>query len=64
MQFKIKVPTIACDACAKTITTAIYTLDSSAKINVDVERKVVGIEAQASEESIKKAIIEVGHTPE
>ena len=44
MQFKIKVPTIACDACAKTITTAIYTLDSSAKINVDVERKVVGIE--------------------
>ena len=64
MQLKIKVPTIACDACAKTIASAIYTLDPSAKIDVDIGRKVVGIEAQASEESIKKAIIEVGHTPE
>ena len=64
MQLKIKVPTIACDACTKTITSAICALDSGAKIDVDIERKVVGIEARASEESIRKAIIEAGHTPE
>ena len=64
MQLKIKIPTIACDACKKTITSAICALDSGAKIDVDIERKVVCIEAQASEASIREAIVEVGHTPE
>lgn len=59
-----KVPSIACDGCAKTITEEILTHESDAKVNVDVQAKTVSVETGASEESIKQMIVATGHTVE
>ena len=59
-----KVPSIACDGCAKTITDEILTHESDAKVNVDVKEKTVSVETEASEESIKQMITAVGHNVE
>ena len=60
----LKVPSIACDVCAQTITKAIKNSEPQATISVDVANKVVSVETEASVESIKKAITEAGHTVE
>ncbi len=62
--YTFKVPSIACDGCAKTITEEILTHESGAKVNVDVQAKTVNVETEASEESIKQMITSVGHTVE
>jgi copper chaperone len=61
---QVKVPSIACDACAKSITQAIKTHESDAEVNVDVENKVVSVKTEASEETIKQIITAVGHQVE
>lgn len=61
---QIKVPSITCDACAKTITQAIKTHESDAEVNVDVDKKMVSVKTDASEESIKQMITAVGHQVE
>ena len=64
MSIDIKVPSIACEGCAETITKGILANQPEAKVTVDVERKIVTVETEASSESIKKIIEEVGHTAE
>jgi copper chaperone len=64
MALKLKVPTIVCSGCANTIKEAIITVDSDAKVDVDVEAKTVTLESQAAEESFKQAIVATGHTIE
>ena len=59
---KLKVPSIACDGCAKAITDAILTHESDAKVEVDVKEKTVQVDTEASEESIKQMIVALGHT--
>ena len=61
MTLKLHVPSIACSGCGDTITKAIKTLESDAAVTVDVAAKTVTIEAKASEESIKQAVIATGH---
>jgi copper chaperone len=64
MALKLKVPSIVCDGCAETITETITTMEPDAKVEVDVKAKTVTVEATASEETIKQAIVATGHTVE
>ena len=64
MALQLKVPTIACNGCAETITDTIHTMEPDAKVDVDVKAKTVTVETQASEETIKQAIVAAGHTIE
>jgi len=64
MAMQLKVPSIACSGCADTITKAIKNHESEADVQVDVEQKIVTVEAKASEESIKQVITDAGHTVE
>lgn len=64
MALQLKVPSIACDGCAETITESITTMEPDAKVQVDVKAKTVTVEAAASEETIKQAIVAAGHTVE
>ena len=61
MNITLKVPSISCEVCAKTITNAILALDTQAKVNVDVEQKLVKITSEKQVEAIKEAIIDAGH---
>ncbi|MBE9096685.1 heavy-metal-associated domain-containing protein [Tychonema sp. LEGE 07203] len=62
MALKLHVPSIVCSGCGDTITKAIQTVESDASVKVDVAAKTVTVEAKASEESIKQAVVASGHT--
>ncbi len=64
MTIQLKVPTIACDGCSATITKAILAQEPEAKVDINVENKVVQVETQASEESVKQMIVAAGHQVE
>ncbi|WP_422615182.1 heavy-metal-associated domain-containing protein [Gloeocapsopsis crepidinum] len=64
MALKLNVPSIVCDGCAQTITESINTMEPDAQVNVDVKAKTVTVESEASEETIKQAIVAAGHTVE
>ena len=64
MTITLKVPSIACGACANTITKAIEGQKPEAKVSVDVDSKIVTVETEASKEMITEIITEAGHTVE
>jgi len=64
MALKLKVPNIACNDCAQTITESIATMAPDAKVDVDVQAKTVTVESEASEETIKQSIVAAGYTIE
>jgi copper chaperone len=64
MALKLKVPNIACDGCAETITESIHIVEADARVDIDVAAKTVTVESAASEESIKQAIVAAGFTIE
>jgi copper chaperone len=64
MALKLKVPNIACDGCAETIIESIRIVQPDANVDVDVKDKTVTVKSQASEESIKQAIVAAGYTIE
>lgn len=64
MSLSIKVPSIVCEGCGNTITTAIESQQNDAKVTVDVTNKIVTVETSATAEKIKSIIESTGHTPE
>jgi copper chaperone len=61
MKISLKVPTIACEVCAKTITKCIKNVDNQAIINIDVTTKIVSVESEKTIDNIKEAIMDAGH---
>ena len=61
MNTALKVPSIACEVCAKTITNAILNIDSTAKVDVDVDQKLVTVTSEQTVDTIKQAITDAGH---
>jgi copper chaperone len=61
MSIQLKVPSMACAACADTITQAVKQIDDSATIAADPKTKVVQVETQASEAAVKQAIEAAGY---
>jgi copper chaperone len=64
MTITIKVPSIACEVCANTITKAIQNNINNAQVAVDVATKMVTVENEITETQLKAIITEAGHTPE
>lgn len=64
MKISLKVPSIACEVCANTITKAIENEYPDAQVSIDVLQKIVTIETEAKEASIRQAIENAGHTVE
>lgn len=64
MAMKIKVPSIVCEGCAETISREIKTHEPNAKVDVSIPEKMVTVETEASEASIRQMITATGHTIE
>lgn len=60
MALEMEVPNMVCNGCVETITEAIKTVDSEAKVNIDLPSKHVSVDTEASLESIEQAITAVG----
>ena len=63
MTIQLKVPDMACDACAKAITQAVIALDSQASVKADSQTKQVTVETSVSESSVRDAISAAGYNP-
>jgi copper chaperone len=63
MALQLHVPTIVCDGCASTVTTAIHSIDTTAVVTVDLGTKIVTIVTSTSTpEALSDAITATGHT--
>jgi copper chaperone len=63
MTIELKVPDMACGACAETITKAVLKVDPKASVKADPKTKQVTVETQASLTSVKEAITSAGYNP-
>lgn len=63
MTIELKVPNMACGACAKTITQAVIDIDPKASVKAEPKTKQVIINTQASESSIREALDTAGYPP-
>lgn len=61
MALQLKVPSMACSACASTITKAVTGIDPTAKVEADPTTKLVVVETQQSETAVKEAITAAGY---
>lgn len=61
MTVELKVPNMACGACAKTITQAVIELDPKASVKADPKTKQVIVNAKVSKSSVKNAIAAAGY---
>lgn len=61
MALKLNVPTLNSPEAAQELKETILTSEPDAKVEVDVERKTVTVEAKASEETFKQLITAAGH---
>jgi copper chaperone len=60
---EIEIQNMTCRHCAVTITKAILSTDSRAKINVDLSTKAVRIEGVRNEIDLVSAIVDAGYNP-
>lgn len=61
MTFQLKVPKMACSACATTITKAVQAIDSASTVEADLKTKLVTIQTAKSESEVRKAIASAGY---
>ncbi|MGK7929724.1 MAG: heavy-metal-associated domain-containing protein [Spirulina sp.] len=64
MSVQIKVPSMMCDGCVKAISTEIQANLPEAKIEADLENKIVTVETTASKAAIAEMIAAAGHETE
>ena len=64
MSVQLKVPSIVCEGCAETITKTLKNLEPEAKVEVDLSAKTVLVEGKTTEDLIKQAITDIGHSVE
>lgn len=61
MKLDLTVPSMACSACADTISKAVTAIDPAATIAADPKTKQVVIETELPESSVKQAIEAAGY---
>ena len=62
MAIELTVPNMACSACSDTITQAVQAIDPSATVQADTKTKLVVIETQTPEATVKAAIVSAGYS--
>ena len=62
MKLQLKVPGISCGGCVGTVTKAIKAVDANAIVQGDPQTKIVLVETQSSEATIKAAIAKAGYS--
>jgi copper chaperone len=61
MTIHLTVPSMACAACADTITKAVQSVDATAQVIADSKTKKVDIETAQAEDAIRAAIAASGY---
>lgn len=61
MTLQFTVPSMACGACATTITQAVHSVDPVADVSADLKTKQVTVETAQGETQIREAIVASGY---
>ena len=61
MNLQLTVPSMACSACADTITKAVQNIDPNAVVAADPKTKLVTVKTQQDEMAVKGAIAAAGY---
>jgi copper chaperone len=59
--YELKVEGMSCGGCVRSVTKSVQSLDSNAKVDVDLVSKNVRIDCDASLEAVRSAIIDAGY---
>jgi copper chaperone len=59
--YELQVEGMTCGGCVRSVTKSVQTVDSDAKVDVDLTSKKVRIDSQASLDSVKSAISNAGY---
>ncbi|HVL74585.1 MAG TPA: heavy-metal-associated domain-containing protein [Noviherbaspirillum sp.] len=58
---ELRVENMTCGGCARHVTQAVQSVDSNARVDVDLAGKKVRVETQADPEAVAAAIAEEGY---
>lgn len=61
MALQLKVPNIAYSACVDTVTKAVKGVDPTAQVEADPKTKLVSVETQQPEKTVREAIASAGY---
>ncbi len=59
--FELQVEGMRCGGCVKSVTRSVQSIDSSAKVDVDLASKKVRVNSQASLDAVEAAITDAGY---
>ena len=63
MTIRLNVPDITCAHCVEHVTRAVTEADATARLQVDMETKIVSVESALAPEAIEAAIRSAGYSP-
>ena len=59
--YELQVEGMTCGGCVRSVTKSVQSVDSNAKVDVDLPTKKVRVETQATLEAVKSAINDAGY---
>ena len=59
--YELQVEKMSCGGCARSVTKSVQSVDSSAKVDVDLASKKVKVDTQASLDAVRAAFTEAGY---
>jgi copper chaperone len=59
----LKLPTMTCGHCVRTVTETVQAVDAQAKIDIDLPAQRVRIESQRPREAFARALADEGYAP-
>lgn len=64
MTVQVKVPSMVCNACVRTLTTVIQAKFPTAQVQTELTQHLVTVDAEITPEQLQTIIIEAGHEVE
>lgn len=59
--YELQVEGMSCGGCVRSVTKSVQTVDSNAKVEVDLASKTVRVDSQASLDTVRSAIADAGY---
>jgi copper chaperone len=60
---ELKLPTMTCNHCVRTVTQTVQAIDAQAKVDIDLPAQRVRIESQQPKEVFARALADEGYAP-
>jgi copper chaperone len=63
MMIELKLPTMTCGHCVRTVTETVRAVDASARVEIDLPAQRVRIESARERQAFERALAEEGYAP-